>query len=129
MQALELERIGAFLKPGGGAVEPTNQPPPEIRVGGILGKYFAGLSPSFKEGVRQTAMRLKSCVPRATNGLGIYIFMSAGCSIRVRGESCHVDFCFQLFFVLFCFVPPWFASSIGISQTVNESATVPFALL
>lgn len=40
LQTVEPEQLGAFFKPGGGVVEPTFQPPPELRLGGIQGEYY-----------------------------------------------------------------------------------------
>ncbi|CAM9212212.1 unnamed protein product [Ectocarpus sp. 6 AP-2014] len=36
--SVEPEQIGAFFKPGNGIIEPTLQPPPELRMAGIQGK-------------------------------------------------------------------------------------------
>eukprot|EP00904_Undaria_pinnatifida_P012958 jgi/Undpi1/8793/HiC_scaffold_25.g11255.m1 len=35
---IEPEQLGAFYKPGDGVIEPTLQPPPDLRMGGIQGK-------------------------------------------------------------------------------------------
>ncbi|CAM9454886.1 unnamed protein product, partial [Hapterophycus canaliculatus] len=37
-QTVEPEQLGAFFKPGNGVIEPTSQPPPELRIAGIQGK-------------------------------------------------------------------------------------------
>ena len=37
-QTVEPEQLGAFYKPGGGVIEPTLHPPPDLRMGGIQGE-------------------------------------------------------------------------------------------
>lgn len=41
-QTIEPEQLGAFFKPGGGVIEPTVQPPPELRMAGIQGEAAKG---------------------------------------------------------------------------------------
>ncbi|CAB1102655.1 unnamed protein product [Ectocarpus sp. CCAP 1310/34] len=36
--SVEPEQIGAFFKPGNGIIEPTLQPPPELKMAGIQGE-------------------------------------------------------------------------------------------
>lgn len=41
-KTVEPEQLGAFLKPGGGVMEPTMLPPPELKMGGIQGEAGSG---------------------------------------------------------------------------------------
>lgn len=65
-QAVDPEQIAAFLKPGGGVIEPTADPPLELKTQGLLGEQLFCEVPGLYSQLRtspeiHTAFSLSCC--------------------------------------------------------------------